>query len=170
MKNIEKQMQKNSSVIYWQINDIDENLLYITKELPHLNLSREALKEINDIIGEYFRSIDFIRSQSLEICEEFAVFILDPDVTRLKVEEEDIKTRIGEINVVLQDQTSKLNNFISSIADREKEIPEPAPILFYESGTNILKSKESILKASLFIIKNLNKYQYEIKSKNTTSN
>ena len=163
-------MQKNSSAIYWQINNIDENLLYIAKELHSLNLSRGVLGEINGILKEYFRSIDFVRNQSLEVCEEFAVFIIDPSVERFKVKKEDVKTRIERINDVLQDQASKLNDFISSIAGRESEISTPAPILFYESGINMLKNKENILTASLFIIKNLKKYKYEINSKNSTSN
>lgn len=169
MENIEKQIQENSFTIYWQINEIEENLLYIAKELPRLQLSGKVLKEINAIIGEYFQAIDFIRSQSLEVCEEFGVITIDPTIIRLEVKKEDIKTRLGRINAVLQDQSDKLNDFISSIKDRENEISFPAPTLFYESGTNMLNNKKNILKASVFVAKNLMKYQYEINSKNTTS-
>ncbi|MFA5131265.1 MAG: hypothetical protein WC467_02460 [Patescibacteria group bacterium] len=169
MKNIENKMKEKSSEIYWQINEICDNLLYMAKELPRLSLAPKALMEINAIIGEYFRGIDFIRSQALEVCEEFALFIFDPGVTRYKVANEHIGIRLGRITGVLSDQSSHLNAFITSMVSRPEEINGAAPVLFYESGGNMLRNKKNIINAANFIINHLSEYEYEIKSKNTKS-
>jgi hypothetical protein len=164
MENIKNDMEINSTNIHCMIKDIYENLVYMVNEFPQLDISKEALREISAIIKKYSQEIDFVKILSREIREDFAHGI------RLVGEKENIRTKLLKINEVLHDQSNKLYGFISSIKDRECEIPFPASVLFYESGTNIDKLTDMILTASVSITENLGVYQHEIDFSDTTSN
>lgn len=165
-------MQEHCSRIYWGIDNIEENIMFIVKELPNQEMFEHTEEKSRSLLSEYIGALTFLRSEAMELGEKFAWFILDPGVERLQLAEQNTEYIISTINNILQEQVTKFHNFLQILDKKEKleEINGLTIILFFESGANILREKEEIINSLNFLANNYERYQYEINSKNTKSN
>lgn len=165
-------MQEHCSRIYWGIDNIEENIMFIVKELSKQAMIENTEEESRSLLSEYIGSLTFLRSEAMELGEKFAWFIVDPGMERLNLKEQNTEEIISAIANILNEQTTKFHNFLQIIEEKEKleEINGGTIVLFFESGTNILREKEEIMNSLNFLANNYERYQYEINSKNTTSN
>ena len=172
LNSLEEMMQEHCSRIYWGIDNIEENIMFIVKELPQQEMLENIEEESRSLLGEYIGALTFLRSEAMELGEKFAWFIFDPGMERLNLKEQNTEEIISAIANILNEQTTKFHNFLQILEEKEKleEINGGTIVLFFESGTNILREKEEIINSLNFLANNYERYQYEINSKNTTSN
>lgn len=169
---LEEMMQEHCSRVYWNIDDIDENVMFMAYKLNEQDISKDLEKQARDLLGELVGTVAILRSASLDLCERFTLFILDPGRERVKIPEYDTGDLVQMISDILNDQAVKLNNFIKILSKKykAKKINGGMIVLFCESGSNIIRDKREVVNSLRFLANNYNKYQYEINSKNTTSN
>lgn len=172
LEGVEGKMQEHCFSIYWAIDDIEENLMFMVSEILEQNLSIDLEETARELLSQFLGATTFLRSDALELSEKFALFIFDPGRKRIQFPEQDTGDIVQTISDVLNEQAVKLDYFIRSLIKKNdnNEITDKTIVLFCESGGNILNDKRSIVKSLRFLANNYNKYQYEINSKNTTSN
>jgi len=172
LNSLEEMMQEHCSRIYWGIDNIEENIMFIVSKIPEQEMSLETEKESRAMLSEYFGVLTFLRSEAMELGEEFAWFIFDPGRERLNLKEQNMENIMATIANVLNEQATKFHNFLQILEKKEKleEINGGTIVLFFESGGNILREKGEIINSLNFLSNNYKRYQYEIDSKNTTSN
>ena len=169
---LEEMMQEHCSRIYWSIDDIDENVMFMAAKLNEQDISESLETQARNLLGDLVGATTILRSASLDLSEKFALFILDPGRERVEIPEKETGDLVQMINDILNDQAVKFNNFIKVIDKnyKNKEINGGMIVLFCESGGNIIRDKEEVVNSLRFLANNYKRYQYEINSKNTTSN
>ena len=165
-------MQEHCSRIYWGIDNIEENIMFIVSKLPIQKMSAETEEESRSVLSEYLGALTFLRSEAMELGEKLAWFIFDPGMERLKLEEQNTEDIINAIANILNEQATKFHNFLQILEKKEKikEINGGTIVLFFETGANILREKGEIINSLNFLSNNYERYQYEINSKNSKSN
>lgn len=172
LNSLEEMMQEHCSRIYWEIDDIDENVMFMAAKINEQNLSADLEKLARDLLGEFVGATTILRSAALELGEKFAWFMFDPGRERVKIPELETGNIVQMISDILNEQAVKFNDFIEVLEKKRKnnEINGSMIVLFCESGGNILRNKGEVVNSLRFIANNYERYQYEINSKNTTSN
>ena len=169
---LEEKMQKHCFQIYWKINDIEENVMFMAAKLNDQSISEDLERQARDVLGGFVGITTILRSASLDLAERFAIFIMDPGQDRVEIPKYDAGDLVQMISDNLNDQAIKFNEVIDALAKKyeNKEIDGGMIFLFCESGGNIMKDKRDIVNSLRFLAHNYKKYLYEINSKNTTSN
>ena len=169
---LEEKMQKHCFQIYWKINDIEENVMFMAAKLNDQSISEDLERQARDVLGGFVGITTILRSASLDLAERFALFIMDPGQDRVEIPKYDTGDLVQMISNNLNDQTIKFNKFIDVLIKKNenKEIDGGMIVLFCESGGNIMRDKGEVINSLRFLANNYNKYQYEINSRNTTSN
>lgn len=163
MNNIAERMRKHCSRIYWEIDDIEENLMFMIKELPNLNISSELLSKTKSLLSEYLSVIIHLRSEALELAEKFYLFIIDPGIERIQLPDQKVEKILQIISDNLNDQAIKFNDFIKMLEIINNDIAaQDLLILSQESGANMLRDKGEITNSLRFLVNNYEIYQYEI--------
>ncbi len=172
LNSIEEMMQEHCSRIYWEIDDIDENVMFMVAKINEQNLSADLEKMARNLLADFIGATTILRSAAIELGEKFAWFMFDPGVERIKLPELDTGDIAQLISDLLNEQAVKFNDFIKVLEKKRKnkEIDSGMIVLFCESGGNIMRDKGEVINSLRFLANNYNKYQYEINSKNTTSN
>lgn len=172
LNSLEEMMQEHCSGIYWNIDDIEENVMFMAAKLNDQSISEDLERQARDVLGEFIGITTILRSASLDLAERFAIFIMDPGQDRVEIPKYDTGDLVQMISDNLNDQAIKFNEFIDALAKKyeNKEIDGGMIVLFCESGGNIMKDKRDIVNSLRFLANNYKKYLYEINSKNTTSN
>ncbi len=165
-------MQERCSRIYWNIDDIEENVMFMAAKLNEQSISEDLEKQARDLLGGLVGATIILRSAALDLAERFTIFILDPGQERVEIPKYDTGDLVQMINDILNDQAVKFNEFIDVLDKKyeNKEIDGGMIVLFCESGGNIMRDRGEVINSLRFLASNYNKYQYEINSKNTTSN
>lgn len=168
---LEEKMQKSCFQIYWEINDIEENVMFMVAKLNDQSISEDLERRARDVLGGFIDITTILRSASLDLAERFTLFIIDPE-NRVEIPKYDTGDLVQMISDNLNDKAVKFNKFIDVLAKKyeNKEIDGGMIVLFCESGGNIMKDKRKIVNSLRFISHNYKQYLYEINSKNTTSN
>lgn|GEM_PF-6926995 len=162
MNNMAERMREHCSRIYWEVDDIEENIMFMIKELPNLNISSELLSQTKDLLGGYINATILLRSEALELAEKFYLFIIDPGVERIKLPEQEVEEILQIISDNLNDQSIKFNNFVKILETAQKDIvTEGLLVLSHESGANMLRDKGEIINSIRFLFNNYERYQYE---------
>lgn len=162
MNNMAERMREHCSRIYWEIDDIEENIIFMIKELPNLNLSSKLLSQTRDLLGGYINATILLRSEALELAEKFYLFIIDPGVERIKLPEQEVEEILQIISDNLNDQSIKFDNFIKMLETTDKDTAnEGLLILSHESGANMLRDKGEVINSLRFLFNNYERYQYE---------
>lgn len=162
MNNMAERMREHCSRIYWEVDDIEENIMFMIKELPNLNISGELLSQTEDLLGGYINATILLRSEALELAEKFYLFIIDPGVERIKLPEQEVGEILQIISDNLNDQSIKFNNFVKILETAQKDtVTEGLLVLSHESGANILRDKGEIINSLNFLFNNYERYQYE---------
>ncbi len=169
---LEEKMQKHCFQIYWKINDIEENVMFMAAKLNDQSISEDLERQARDVLGGFVGITTILRSASLDLAERFAIFIMDPGQDRVEIPKYDTSDLVQMISDNLNDQAIQFNKFIDVLAKKyeNKEIDGGMIVLFCESGGNIMRDKGDVINSLRFLANNYNKYQYEINSRNTTSN
>lgn len=172
LNSLEEMMQEHCSRIYWGVDNIEENIMFIVKQLPKLEIVKSVECESRSLLSEYVGALIFLRSEAMELGEKFSWFIFDPMAERLKLEDQNAKDIMSVVANTLNEQVEKFHNFLKILEEKEGqgEINSGVIVLFFESGVNILREREEIINSLNFLFNNYKKYEYEIKSKNTKSN
>lgn len=172
LNNLEEMMQEHCSRIYWNIDDIEENVMFMAAKLNEQDISNDLEKQARDLLGRLIDATTILRSAALDLGEKFAWFMFDPGVERIKLPELDTGDIAQLISDLLNEQAVKFNDFIKVLEKKRKnkEIDSGMIVLFCESGGNIMRDKGEVINSLRFLANNYNKYQYEINSRNTTSN
>lgn len=172
LNSLEEMMQEHCSRIYWNIDDIEENVMFMATKLNDQDISDALEKQARDLLGGLIGSTTILRSAAMDLAERFTIFILDPGRERVEIPKYDTGDLVQMISDMLNDQAVKFNKFIDVLAKKNenKEIDGGMIVLFCESGGNIMRDKGEVVNSLRFLANNYNKYQYEINSKNTTSN
>lgn len=165
-------MQEHCSRIYWGVDNIEENIMFIVSKMSEQEMSLETEKESRAMLSEYLDALTFLRSEAMELGEKFAWFIFDPGVERLQLKEQNTEDIMAAIANILNEQATKFHNFLQILNEKEKfkEVNSGTIVLFFESGANILREKGEIINSLNFLNQNYERYQYEINSKNSKSN
>lgn len=162
MNNMAERMREHCSRIYWEVDDIEENIMFMIKELPNLNISGELLSQTEDLLGGYINATILLRSEALELAEKFYLFIIDPGVERIKLPEQEVGEILQIISDNLNDQSIKFNNFVKILETAQKDtVTEGLLVLSHESGANMLRDKGEIINSLNFLFNNYERYQYE---------
>lgn len=162
MNNMAERMREHCSRIYWEVDDIEENIMFMIKELPNLNISGELLSQTEDLLGGYINATILLRSEALELAKKFYLFIIDPGVERIKLPEQEVGEILQIISDNLNDQSIKFNNFVKILETAQKDtVTEGLLVLSHESGANILRDKGEIINSLNFLFNNYERYQYE---------
>lgn len=171
-KSLEEKMQKHCFQIYWKINDIEENVMFMAAKIGHQRISKKLERQARDILGEFIGITTVLRSVSLDLAEKFTIFIIDPGQDRVEIPKYDTGDLVQMISDNLNDQVVKLDKFINVLSRKheKKEIDGGMIVLFCESGANIMKDKKEIVNSLRFLAHNYKKYLYEIHKKNTNGN
>lgn len=155
-------MREHCSRIYWEVDDIEENIMFMIKELPNLNVSSELLSQTRDLLGAYINATILLRSEALDLAEKFYLFIIDPGVERIKLPEQEVEEILQMISDNLNDQSVKFDNFIKMLETTDKDTAaEGLLILSHESGANMLRDKGEVINSLRFLFNNYERYQYE---------
>ena len=172
LNSLEEMMQEHCSRIYWNIDDIEENVMFMAAKLNEQNISEDLEKQARDLLGYFLGATAFLRSASLDLAEKFGLFIVDSGATRYNIPKYNLGDSAQMISDLLNNQAVKFNEFIDVLTKKNenKEIDGGMIVLFCESGGNIMRDKGEVINSLRFLANNYNKYQYEINSKNTTSN
>ena len=172
LNSLEEMMQEHCSRIYWEIDDIDENVMFMVTKINEQNLSADLERMTRDLLADFIKATTILRSAALDLGEKFAWFMFDPGVERIKLPELETGDIVQLISDLLNEQTVKFNDFIKVLEKKREnnEIDGGMIVLFYESGGNILRDKGEVVNSLRFFANNYERYQYEINSKNTKSN
>ncbi|MDD2288313.1 MAG: hypothetical protein PHH52_00565 [Patescibacteria group bacterium] len=171
LNNVEEMMQEHCSRIYWNIDDIEENVMFMAAKLNEQEISEDLEKQARHLLGKMVGATTILRSASLDLCEKFTLFIVDPEADRVEIPKYDTGDLVQMINDILNDHAIKFNEFINVLLekDKAKEINGGMIVLFCESGGNIMRDRGEVINSLKFLAKNFNKYKYEINSKNSKS-
>jgi hypothetical protein len=162
MNNMAERMREHCSRVYWEVDDIEENIMFMIKELPNLNVTSELLSQTEDLLGGYISATILLRSEALELAEKFYLFIIDPGVERIKLPEQEVEEILQIISDNLNDQSIKFDNFIKMLETMDKDTTtEGLLILSHESGANMLRDKGEVINSLRFLFNNYERYQYE---------
>jgi len=172
LNNLEEMMQEHCSRIYWNIDDIEENVMFMAAKINEQDISEDLEKQARDLLGGLISATIILRSAALDLAERFTIFILDPGRERVEIPKYDTGDLVQMINDMLNDQAVKFNKFIDVLSKKykNKDINGGMIVLFCESGGNIMRDKGEVVNSLRFLAHNYKKYLYEINSKNTKSN
>lgn len=172
LNNMAERMREHCSRVYWEIDDINDNLEYMIEQLPVIHVSEPLKNRAENLLSEYHDKVIILRSEALELCEMFYLFIIDPEVLRVKLPEHGMRDILIIISDILDKQSTKFNDFINDLQkyDQDDTMINGLSILFCESGANMLRDKGEVYNSLNFIDNNYERYLYETNHENTTSN
>lgn len=136
------------TAIYLALLDIQNNLTYIDKELPVLNIDSKEADGIKAVTSHYFTSLYDAMEQLVMLGQEHAVFIIDPLLQELSdalLPDERIKV----IQSILERYNTELKRITDSIIARRDSINLTGDygsllVLMTESVGNILHLTRAI--------------------------